>query len=119
MNDDPGSRIVLTLVEAEHERGTDGAILYDEELDVVSYRRVHELVDEDEQEIVADLLSDEDARGQAIVVHRRPDGRRNVWLIPKRFIAELGRTTSAILLDQREIPVWKTLREAGRLAITQ
>lgn len=113
---DPGTRIVLHLIEGEQERGTDGVVIYDEELDLVTYRMLSEFVnDEEQREEVADLLSDEDGHGQAIVIVRRSDGVRQLWYIPKRLIAEMSRTTSAILLDQDEIPVWETLKRAGRL----
>lgn len=113
---DPGSRIVLTLIDAEHSRGTDGAILYDEALDLVVYRRLDEFKDDAaEHEEIADLLSDDDSRGQLIVVVRAEDGKRQVWLVPKRLVAEMAKTTSAVLLDQREVPVWETLKKAGRL----
>lgn len=116
MSEDPGSRIILTLVEAEHDRGTDGAIFYDESLDIVAYRRVCELDDEEERDLISEYLSDDNSYGKAIVLVRKENGTRHLWLIPKRLIAEMAKTTSAVLLDQREIPVWETLKMAGSLA---
>lgn len=116
---DPGSRMVLAVIEAEHERGTDGVILYDAAFDLVVYRMLSEFKDDqDEQEELADLLSDEENKGQLIVVVRGVDGGRAVWLIPKRFVAQMAQTTSAVLLDQRDVPVWETLKKAGKLVAT-
>lgn len=106
---DLGASIVIAFLEAEMARGTDGAVFYDEDAGSVEFRRLHQ-IDAELYEHIEDLLTDEPQHG---IVVETCAGHSSVWLIPRRMLTTMVKT-SAVLLNQTELPIWATLRAAGR-----
>ncbi len=108
---DPGVKIVVAFLDAELTRGTDGAVFYDKDTGAVEFKRLDQVEETKSREHLQDLLTDETQDG--IVVETSSGNSPKIWLIPKRMLTSMVQS-SAVLLNQTELPIWATLCKVGR-----